>query len=50
MKHPNEQGEVGYDKAPLWLTVRIHLKARFIRLFANCYGLYWYLRTRKYEK
>lgn len=44
MKHPNETGEVGYCKAPLWLTIRIHIKARFIRLFANVDALGWYLR------
>lgn len=39
-----ETGEVGYDKAPLWLTIRIHLKERLLRLAANADALGWYLR------
>lgn len=47
MPHPNETGEVQYYKAPLWLTAKIHIKARWIRFKANCYGLYWMVRYGK---
>lgn len=47
MKHPNENGEVQYDSASLYLTAKIHIKARFKRFIANVDGLWWYIRCNK---
>ncbi|RCW44246.1 hypothetical protein DFP97_112110 [Paenibacillus prosopidis] len=47
MSHPDESGNVQYYKAPLYITIRIHVKAHFIRFLANADAIWWMLRNRR---
>lgn len=47
MSKIDENGNMGYYKAPLWLTIRINVKARFLRFIANVDARWWMLRNRR---
>lgn len=47
MSKIDENGNMGYYKAPLWLAIRSHIKANVLRFIANVDAFWWMLRKRR---